>query len=56
MATDNPALAAQGSAGLAGLKARFAALEAQADRVDALAAEAHMDSHGLVFTSHLTLK
>lgn len=56
MATDNPALAAQGSAGLAGLKARFAALEAQADRVDALGAEAHMDSHGLVFTSHLTLK
>jgi hypothetical protein len=52
MATDNPAPAAQGSA----RSARFAALEAQADRVDTLGAEVHMDSHGLVLTSHLTLK
>lgn len=41
---------------LAGLKARFAALEAQANRVDSAGAEVHMDSHGLVLTNHITLK
>ena len=56
------ASAAQGAqpgaapARLAGLKARFAALEAQAARVDSAGAEVHMDSQGLVFSNHLTLK
>jgi hypothetical protein len=57
------ALAAQGTqpgtappTRLAGLKARFTALEAQASHVDGASAEVHMDSQGLVISNHLTLK
>jgi hypothetical protein len=44
------------SAQLAGLKTRFAALESWAGRVRDAGGEAHVDSHGLVVTNHLTLK
>jgi len=63
MADQQAAMAAQGAQPgtvtpdrMAGLKARFAALEAQAAHVDSASAEVHMDSQGLVISNHLTLK
>ena len=37
-------------------KAQFAAMEAQARRVDGIDAEVHVDDSGLVVTSQTTLK
>ena len=48
--------AAQTAADAARSKAQFAAMEAQAQRVDSIDAEAHVDDSGLVITSHTTLK
>ena len=48
--------AAQAAADAARSKAQFAALEAQAQRVDSIDAELHVDEHGLVISSHTTLK
>lgn len=48
--------AAQAAADAARSKAQFAAMEAQAQRVDSIDAEAHVDDGGLVVTSHTTLK
>ncbi|QEE23935.1 hypothetical protein CS053_05035 [Rhodanobacter glycinis] len=63
MADQQAAMAAQGAQPgtvtpdrMAGLKARFAALEVQAAHVDSASAEVHMDSQGLVISNHLTLK
>ncbi len=48
--------AAQAAADAARTKAQFAAMEAQAQRVDRIDAELHVDEHGMVVTSHTTLK
>src|SRR6185437_1744621 len=48
--------AAQAAADAARSKAQFTAMEAQAQRVDSIDAEAHVDDSGLVITSHTTLK
>lgn len=48
--------AAQAAADAARSKAQFTAMEAQAQRVDSIDAEAHVDDGGLVVTSHTTLK
>ena len=48
--------AAQAAADAARSKAQFAAMEAQARRVDGIDAEVHVDDSGLVVTSQTTLK
>jgi len=48
--------AAQAAADAAHSKAQFVALEAQAQHVDSIDAEMHVDADGLVVTSHTTLK
>jgi len=48
--------AAQAAADAARSKAQFAAMEAQAQRVDSIDAEMHVDDNGIVVTSHTTLK
>ncbi|HEX8778181.1 MAG TPA: hypothetical protein VF738_08675 [Rhodanobacter sp.] len=48
--------AAQAAADAARSKAQFAAMEAQAQRVDSIDAEMHVDESGIVVTSHTTLK
>jgi hypothetical protein len=48
--------AAQAAADAARSKAQFTAMEAQAQRVDSIDAEAHVDDSGLVITSHTMLK
>ncbi|GAB3782939.1 hypothetical protein [Dyella agri] len=48
--------AAQAAADAARSKAQFTALEAQAQRVDSIDAELHVDDSGIVVTSHTTLK
>ncbi|MEI7036099.1 hypothetical protein [Fulvimonas yonginensis] len=51
-----PADQADKAAGAARSKAQFDAMRAQAARVEAMDAEAHVDSSGLVITSRTTLK
>jgi len=48
--------AAQQAADATRSKAQFAAMEAQAQRVDSIDAEMHVDDDGIVVTSHTTLK
>lgn len=48
--------AAQAAADAARSKAQFAAMEAQAQRVDSIDAEMHVDDNGIVITSQTTLK
>ncbi|MEW9573714.1 hypothetical protein ABQJ54_18320 [Rhodanobacter sp. Si-c] len=48
--------AAQAAADAARSKAQFAAMEAQAQRVDSIDAEMHVDDSGIVITSQTTLK
>ncbi|MBA2077770.1 hypothetical protein [Rhodanobacter sp. PCA2] len=48
--------AAQAAADAARTKAQFAAMEAQAQRVDGIDAEMHVTGDGIVVTSHTTLK
>ncbi|WP_426663078.1 hypothetical protein [Rhodanobacter aciditrophus] len=48
--------AAQAAADAARSKAQFAAMEAQAQRVDSIDAEMHVDGNGFVVTSRTTLK
>ncbi|MEW9624034.1 hypothetical protein [Rhodanobacter geophilus] len=48
--------AAQAAADAARSKAQFAAMEAQAQRVDSIDAELHVDDSGIVITSQTTLK
>jgi hypothetical protein len=48
--------AAQAAADAARSKAQFASMEAQAQRVDSIDAEMHVDSNGIVVTSHTVLK
>lgn len=48
--------AAQAAADAARSKAQFAAMEAQAQRVDSIDAEMHVDGNGIVVTSRTTLK
>jgi predicted small lipoprotein YifL len=61
--TDQPApdgssddTAAQTAANVAQSKAQFAAMKAQAERVDSIDAELHVDSAGLVITSQTVMK
>lgn len=62
-ASDQPSMddsgrdeAADAAAELARSKAQFAAMKAQAERVDRIDGEMHVDSHGLVITSQTLLK
>jgi hypothetical protein len=47
---------AQAAADAARSKAQFAAMKSQAERVDGIDAEMHVDDGGMVITSHTTLK
>ena len=53
---DGSAAAAQLAAGAARSKAQFAAMKAQAERVDSIDAEMHIDDDGMVITSQTVLK
>lgn len=48
--------AAEAAAELARSKAQFAAMKSQAERVDSIDAEMHVDEHGMVITSQTALK
>ena len=48
--------AAQAAANAAQSKAQFAAMKAQAERVDSIDAEMHVDSDGMVFNTRTVLK
>ena len=53
---DSPDEAAQAAANAARSKAQFAAMKAQAERVDSIDAEMHVDDSGMVITSQTALK